>query len=439
MMLQTIVMLIVYIFEMLTSFCFFLRIYGKKLKSNFLILFIGLLLFIPSSFVFNIFGNEIINLLIFFAINAAFAWICFDISLRNAAIQSAILDTLMFSTEIITIFLVTSIFNIPTNQYKDDIHLAIILSLICKLLYFILSQLLALIIIKIGHRNNKIKQFLPLFIFPIITIASCVIFLFTALKTDVSPSYKISTTVVCFLYIFASIFMFIYYQTLANKDEKINELESEKRLYNLNSTYLEILQHQNDELQMLFHDTKHHYLALSSFENIEEIKEYISRIYPEIESKNAIKISSNKMLDLILNKYIVLCKQKNIKFDYEVQTANLDYIDDAELSIILNNILDNAVEAAVKSREKQIEFSLRHINNMDLLSVANSCDYSPKHHNGQLITTKFDTGNHGFGTKIIKKHAKNNNGKYEWFYDENEHRFHLTILFQRKNTESGTV
>lgn len=430
-MLKIFVMLIVYAFELLISFCFFLRIYRKRIKSNFLILFVGMLLFAPSSFIFNIFGNEIINLLLFFAINVVFVRLCFDISLKNAVIQSAILDTLMFSTEIITIFLFTDIFDIPTNQYKKDIHLAIILSLICKLLYFILSQILTLIIIKMGHRNNEIKKFVPLFIFPIITIASCAIFLFTALKTEVSLSYKISTTIVCILYIFASVFMFIYYQMLANKDKKINELESEKRLYNLNNTYLEILEHQNDELQMLFHDTKHHYLVLNNFENIEDVKAYISKIYPELESKNSIKISSNKILDLILNKYIVLCKQKNIKFNYEVQTANLDYIADSELSVILNNLLDNAVEAALKSNEKQIEFSLRHINNMDLLSVSNSCDVSPKHHNGQLITTKFDTGNHGFGTRIIKKHAKKNNGKYEWFYDGEEHRFHSNILFQR--------
>ena len=145
------------------------------------------------------------------------------------------------------------------------------------------------------------------------------------------------------------------------------------------------------------------------------------------------------MLNLILNKYVVICKNNNIKFYYEVKTADLDYIDDSELSIILNNILDNAVEATMMSSEKCIEFSLRCINGMDLLCVVNSCDNPPKQSKGQLLTTKFDKSNHGFGTKIIKKYAKKNNGKYKWFYDNDEHRFHLTILFQRKNEKSGAV
>lgn len=435
---RSIVMIFVYVFEMIISFCFFARIYEKKQKSNVWIFIIGLLLFLPSSFIFSLFENEIINLTVFFVINFTYALLCFDISVKNAAIQAAILDTLMFSTEIITIFLLSVIFNLPISKYKNDVHMLIIVVSICKLAHFILSQLLSLVIIRIGHKNNNIRQFLPLFIFPLLTIISCTIFLFTALKTEVTTSYKIATTVVCILYIFASIFIFIYYQLLANKEAKINELEAEKRLYNLNQTYLDVLQHQNNELQMMFHDTKNHYLTIGGLGNIEEVKAYIKKIYPEFESRNIINISNNKMLDLILNKYIVICKQNNIKFDYEVKTADLDYIDDADFSVILNNILDNAVEAAEKSIERQIEFSLRHINNMDLLSVVNSCDAPPKHNNHQLLTTKFDTDKHGFGTRIIKKYVKKNNGKYEWFYDDQEHRFHLTILFQ-KNAKSGTV
>lgn len=432
---KTIVMILVYIFELLTAFCFFSRIYEKKQKSVLLNLLIGLLLFLPSSIIFNIFGNEIINLTVFFVINAVYALLCYDISLKNAVLQSIILDVIMFSTEIITIFLLSVALNLPTNQYKNDIHMLIIVVSICKMVYFILAQLLSLIIIKMGHKNNGLKQFMPLFIFPVLTIASCTIFLFTTLKTNVSVSYKISSAIICVLYILSSVFIFIYYQILANQDEKLKELESEKRMYSLNKNYLEILEHQNNELQMMFHDTKHHYMALSNFDDINDVKAYISKIYTELEEKNIIKVSNNKMLDLILSKYIVYCKKNNIKFEYEVKTANLDYIDDAELSIILNNVLDNAVEAAKISSERCIEFSLRHINGMDLLSCINSCDVPPKHSNHQLLTTKFDSTGHGFGTKIIKKHAQKNNGKYEWSYDAAEHRFHLTILFQRNKKQ----
>lgn len=431
--------IVIYVFELLIAFAFFTRGYEKKLKSNLLIIATGSLLFVGSSLIFDLFYNVILNLILFFAINFVFAIFCFKIPLKDAVIHSILLVTIMFSAEILTVFIASSIFKIPTDTFRNNLVIYIILSSISKLIYLAFSQLLLLFIKKEKYYKRSIKQFIPLFIFPILTIASSVIFVLISFEYKVSVNYQIAVSVICTLYIFICIFIFIYYQILADNEAKLDELEAERNFYNLNDTYLNVLEHQNKELQMLFHDIKHHYLALNSFENIEEVKEYIKKIYPEFEGKNTIKISNNKMLDLIISKYIVACKNNGIKFDYEVKTTNLDYIDDAELSIILNNILDNAVEAAVKSQERQIEFSLRHINNMDLLSVVNSCDTPPKHINRRLITTKFNTDSHGFGTRIIQKHAKKNNGKYEWFYDENEHRFHLTILFQRKNIESGTV
>ena len=194
---------------------------------------------------------------------------------------------------------------------------------------------------------------------------------------------------------------------------------------------MNVLEHQNSELQMLFHDTKNHFLTISSFEKIEDVRKYIGEIYPYFENKNKLRISSNKMLDLILNKYIVVCQQKNIKFTYEAKTANLSYIDDSELSVILNNILDNAVEAAERSTEKRVELSLRNVNGMDILSVENSSDKSPKHLDDTLFTTKSDADNHGFGTKIIKRHAEQNHGSVRWSYDSQRRTFRVTILFQK--------
>lgn len=337
----------------------------------------------------------------------------------------------MFSTELITIFVLSAVAHIPTNLYKSNFTVFLIIAIICKTLYLTLSQILAFIIKKKNAQKYRNKYFVPLFIFPLLTIATCVVLLFIALEVNLSPAYQISISAIAALFIFACIFMFLYYQTLIEKDTKISELEAEQRSNQINQVYLEILQHKNDELQMLFHDTKHHYLTLSGFETVEEVKQYIEKLYPELESKNTIRISQNKIIDLILNKYIVLCEKSGIKFNYEVQTANLAYINDVELSIILNNALDNAFESAGNSSEKIIDFSLRHINGMDLLSIVNSCDVAPTHKNKQLISTKKLVKEHGFGNRIIERHTKANNGKYEWFYDETEKKFHLSLLFQK--------
>lgn len=424
--------ILIYVFEMLIAFAFFSRKYNKKIKSNCKTILIGLLLFIPCAFIFLLFTNEIINLTLFFLINFVFAIFCFEISLKSAIIHSIILDAIMYLTELLIIFLSSAILNIPTTTYKTNLIAYIMLSSISKVLYFILSQLLSLTIKQDKLEKSNTKHFLPLFIFPVLALATCTVFLFIALDVALSAIYQIILFVICVLFIFACIFIFIYYQVLLEKESRVNELEAEQKINSVNQTYLDILEHQNNELQIMFHDTKNHYLTLKRLDSIEQVQDYIDKLYPEFESFNHIRISNNRMIDLILNKYIVLCKNYDIKFSYEVKTANLDYIDNVELSMILNNALDNAVESARESEEKIIELSLRHINNIDLLSIVNSCDCIPIFQGNQLITTKKQPEAHGFGSKIIERHAKSNNGKYEWFYDESEKMFHLSLLFQKK-------
>lgn len=432
MMEKTIFSLFVYTFEMLIAFAFFIKNYNIKQKPRFIAILVGLLLFFPCAIIFTSFGNEIINLTVFFLINFLFAKICFDINLKSAIIQSILLDAIMFTTEILTISIHSAVTKIPTNLYKTNFTVFVLVTVISKVLYLTISQLFSFIVQKHNLDSFKNKYFIPLFIFPVLTIVTSSLFLFIALDVDLSTGYQITLFVISILFIFSCIFMFIYYQTLLEKESKISELESEQRINSMNTTYLEILEHQNDEFHVMFHDMKNHYLTLRNMESIGDVKQYINELYPSLENKNKVKISKNKIIDIILNKYIVVCKNNNIKFYYEVKTADLNYINDVELSIILNNALDNAVEAAKNSIDKEIEISIRHINNIDLLSIINSCDIAPVHKGDILTTTKKHSQNHGFGNKIIERHTKANNGEYEWFYDEKEKKFHLSLMFPSK-------
>lgn len=432
MMEKTIFSLFVYTFEMLIAFAFFIKNYNIKQKPRFIAILVGLLLFLPCAIIFTSFGNEIINLTVFFLINFLFAKICFDINLKSAIIQSILLDAIMFTTEILTISIHSAVAKIPANLYKTNFTVFVLVTVISKVLYLTISQLFSFIVQKHNLDSFKNKYFIPLFIFPVLTIVTSSLFLFIALDVDLSTGYQITLFIISILFIFSCIFMFIYYQTLLEKESKISELESEQRINSMNTTYLEILEHQNDEFHMMFHDMKNHYLTLRNMESIGDVKQYINELYPSLENKNKVKISKNKIIDIILNKYIVVCKNNNIKFYYEVKTADLNYINDVELSIILNNALDNAVEAAKNSIDKEIEISIRHINNIDLLSVINSCDIAPVHKGDILTTTKKHSQNHGFGNKIIERHTKANNGEYEWFYDEKEKKFHLSLMFPSK-------
>lgn len=415
---------------MLACVAYFSRIYEKKLKSNWFVILIGAVLFIPGAVLFNLFGNLIVNLIYYLLVTCVFAAVCYKVSIKAAAVQSVIICIIMYATEMMVVYFNAVVMKMNTDRSLTDANLFAFYGIECKLMFFAALQFIAFLFKRKNH-ESEIKHFAILFVFPVLMIISSLIVFNIALNDGVLiNAHLIEIGAINVLNVIASLLAFVYYQKVIKRQDRLNELETEKMYYDLNNTYFQLLEHQNEELQMIFHDTKHHYLAISSFDNIDDVRKYIEKIYPDIENKNKLNISSNRILDLILNKYIVLCKKNGIQFNYEVKTANLDYIDDDKLSIILNNLLDNAVEAAGKSKDKVIELSIRHINNMDLLSVVNSCDVSPKAAGKQLLTSKQNALKHGYGTRIVKKNAKQNHGNFEWNYDEKEKRFHSTILFQ---------
>lgn len=129
------------------------------------------------------------------------------------------------------------------------------------------------------------------------------------------------------------------------------------------------------------------------------------------------------------NKYIQICNDKGIAFETDIVTDNLSFINSYDISSLFNNILDNAVESAEKSKGKFITMNIStSLNSYHKIIVTNSCDSEPETESGKLITTKSDKLLHGLGTKSINKIVKNYGGEMQWDFNRDEHLFKLTII-----------
>ena len=401
---------------MIIAFVFISYNYDKKQSKTINTLFIGFFIFLTGALILKFVNNEILNLVVFFILNLLFFIICFKIKTKEAIIYSILLDAVMFGAEMIALFFSSYVMKFPTNAYKTNPATFYILTIISKIIYFAVTQFIAFII-------NKL-------IFPFISIAISVLFLRMSFVNNYDNRYNISFIILNIIMIIACIYVFIYYQRLAKSDAYLNELQTENKLLEINNDYIEVLKHQNNEMRMLFHDTKNHFLTIANIDNIEEIDSYIKGVIGDIQKYDIVQLTNNKLLDLLLSKYSALCNNNNIKLNIEVRTANLDHISDTDLSMIINNLMDNAFESAKKSKEKVIDFSLIRVNNFDILKVSNSCDTPPIDNAHKLLTTKKSKAEHGLGTRIIEKYAKKNNAEYEWLYENDKKLFITTIIFK---------
>lgn len=288
--------------------------------------------------------------------------------------------------------------------------------------------------IKKGKLNKfKFKFYVPLFIFPVITVINNFL-LYSSNLGEITESFEDKyfslTYFLSLISIVACCYIFVYYQELLERENKIKDLETQKKIENIDKTYFEILEKNNEDLKIFTHDIKNHLMHISSLSESEEVKAYINDLCGTVTAFGSNVISKNKTLDIIINKYSIICESKKIKLNFDTKTENLSFVESTDLTTLLNNLLDNAVEAAENSSERFIDVKISlNEHNMKVLTVINSCDKEPVTNNGKLVTTKANSSTHGLGIKSVKRTLKNYNGDFEWFYDKEKKEFKVIVLF----------
>lgn len=425
--------LAVYLFEALIAFVYFID--NFKLKRSLPATFAILTVLYLAAFAVNILDNNIniINDVAFFAVNMIFGMLCFEISLKSCIFHSSFLLAVMFLTELVAEAGISALLKIPIDAYKTNLAALFIIGTISKILYLIVCKIVSSLFSYKKISENARKRQATLFLYPIIVTITLTLFLYASTKYNFSKTLNLICAIVCCVSLVFCCFIFIYNNIIQRQEAELITLQAERQRNEINKTFYDLLEKKNEEQRILVHDMRHHFSAISGMESTEEIKSYLSKVQTNLDEYRYIGKTSNKMLDLILSKYDFVCAKSGIKFNAEVRASNLSFINDDDLVALLSNMLDNAAESAKSSENAYIDFSVKNEKSFVVLNVKNSCAVEPKIIGDSLQTTKTDGGMHGYGTKSIKKTAKKYNGVCEWNYNENEHSFLCTVLFNRSN------
>ncbi len=419
---------IIYVFEFLITVSFCNRVMDKKMKYS-KILVCTFPFYIATLVLYLVFKNLALNGIMSFLVYFLTMLTGYKEKIYKQIIYTVYLTLINYISEAVFYLFIFSRYIVFTQEKVLSDSQSVLLSTSAKILNFILVQLLVLLIKHKEFKGNR--KFLPLFIYPCISLCFGTHFCSLAGKYNFTKSEFNIYIIILVVNAVMCIGIFIYYELLDEQDRRLKELEREKQFVELNNSYMQVLESQNDDMHLIVHDVKNHYAAIALMDDVDEIHGYISSISNDMQKYCVVRLTDNKMLDLLLSKYKVECSADGIEFNIEVKTANLNYIDAGDLSILICNLLDNAIESAVRCKTKFISFSLRRVNNFDVLNVTNSCDIPPVIKNSSLVTSKTDKSSHGYGIKIISKYALKNNAEYEWHYDNEKNTFNSTLIFKR--------
>ena len=413
---------------MLISTMFFNSV-SKRKTSIFLIIIAGTLLFELGA-VINIYAISTVwlNVLFSFLVNVIFSVCFFKIKKVRSIFYSLVLVVVSTLIELITIFIISSLTNIYITNYESEPIILTVEIIISKVIYFFVTMIL----LRFADRENKkTKTPAAFYLFPLITLVAVICFWYISLNEVIEYKNQIILATVSILLLLATVFVFFAFKFSVQRENKILLLQQEQDKIKTNKLYYDILERQNDNLRIYAHDAKNHLSAIKNLNTNPQINTYISEMMEKLSEYSNVCHSGNRILDVIIDKYITECKINSIVFDYDIKNNNLSNIEYFDTVTILGNLLDNAVEAVEKTGIKHISLETDFRNNFSVIIISNSCENNPMFENETTpITTKENARLHGFGLKSVKKAIKKYNGDIAFDYEPINKIFIATVMIE---------
>lgn len=129
-------------------------------------------------------------------------------------------------------------------------------------------------------------------------------------------------------------------------------------------------------------------------------------------SYTSVFVTGVAVVDALVGYKKQLCRDQGIDFDADIKGLPAAQLSDSEYIGLFGNLLDNAMEAAAKTKAPWVKAESAVSGGQWVLKITNSKDMSESPLENHLATTK--GSGHGLGTKIVAKILKRHNGIIEY-------------------------
>lgn len=294
---------------------------------------------------------------------------------------------------------------------------------IYKILGSFISKILFLIVIfalKKVFTNEEIKELSAKYniMFIMIPIGSIYIMndIFLLGKKAENNLVNVHSIVSAIILLAINVLIFYIYMKLAD-DLRLRRMTS---VYEQQLELCERHQQERELSTLQLRDARHNMknnlvsiLAYAENKEYEKIIGFVNEVMGEGGMTiTAVSNSGNIVIDSLLGYWYVTAQKMDIDFSVDICIPMIIPFKGADISLVLGNLLENAVEAAQKAeREKYIKVRIKYDKNNLLLFVANSYNGNLiKTKNRRLKSTKSDVENHGVGLPSVHRVATKYHG-----------------------------
>ena len=217
------------------------------------------------------------------------------------------------------------------------------------------------------------------------------------------------------------VFIICFIQAALALMDRIARRDAEIRSLSLREKYalenIAMLRQSQEETRSLRHEMQHHFVALRELVQTrqeERACEYINQFLKDISSIPQDSYSDHLLVNAIAGYYLNAAKSEGIQIYTDIRILDAPPLREEELCVMLTNVLENALEACRRMDKEQERYvSLTLSANQEHLVII--CENSTKDESwlesdGEIISSKDDLLNHGYGIAAIRQIVERHSG-----------------------------
>lgn len=335
------------------------------------------------------------------------------------SLAKKIYHVLTFTCTLTLLEFAFSIFFNPSGALHTEYIKGIFVYLMVNAIFFLLIILMIKSFLYFRKQDKEGLETQEYLLLGIVPVAS---FFLICLVMNLEYMAKITTSL-CLLLINSS--YVLLYDHLAKKNYKLNSLSLQDQQ---NVFYQEQI-HNQTELLRFKHDCKHLFLALDYYLAKGMAEKAREEIQSHLDSGNLLHspYSGCLAIDSVLSGKLRQIQQAGVDHQLQLQVPrDLNLAKDSafDISIILGNLLDNAIEAVLRIPEpscRQIRITIQYQEGKLNIHIRNASNPIGIDFSSNLIPSEKGKERYGIGINSIKERVRKLNGFYDFSYQEGQY------------------
>jgi signal transduction histidine kinase len=381
-------------------------------------------------FVITLRESVVTNLVSFLLVNLFLIWQFFQIEWYSALFHAFLLTIVMTTTEVLVTILVPN----QVYQFYDNASVQGLIFIVftSKLLYFLIIRCFSVLICSRQQKTLSLRETVSLCLVPACSTVLSITLTMVSFTLLLPRHVRILVSLSLFCILIINVVVGEYYSYSQKRHHELTTLQLQLQKETDALEYYQLLLKHEEDKSILIHDIKKHLhsiYSLLSQHSSQLASDYITQLLQSAALQSSIRVCNHDTINAIFSRYESICKERQIRLEADIRNNTLAFMSDSDITALLCNLLDNALEAARTYPGGFIFCTIqkREYTPYVIITMENSCRNAPISSGDMFLSHKKNSNFHGFGLKSIVRIAQKYSGHAKFYYREEDHTFHSII------------